>query len=73
MRNRNTSLGNISEEFIWHPIEEKVFIKKIYWTFLHIALVSISFSFLILLGTHPVRTTINIKNISFLSVLYNLN
>lgn len=27
----NTSSGNITEEFIWHPIEERVFIKKIYW------------------------------------------
>src|SRR3989344_1703845 len=27
----NTSSGNISEEFIWHHIEERVFIKKIYW------------------------------------------
>ena len=31
MRQGNTSSGNITEEFIWHPIEERAFIKKIYW------------------------------------------
>src|SRR3989344_4020856 len=27
----NFSSGNVTEEFVWHPIEERVFIKKIYW------------------------------------------
>lgn len=31
LRQGNTSSGNITEEFVWHPTEEKVFIKKIYY------------------------------------------
>ena len=31
IRQANTSSGNITEELIWHPIEERVFIKKVYW------------------------------------------
>jgi len=31
IKHGNTSSGNITEEFIWHPIEERIFIKKIYW------------------------------------------
>lgn len=31
IRNGNLSSGDITEEFIWHPVEERVFIKKIYW------------------------------------------
>src|SRR3989338_5409740 len=27
----NTSIGNISEEFIWHPLQEKIFIKQVYF------------------------------------------
>lgn len=31
IRQGNTSSGNITEEFIWHPTEERVFIKKVYY------------------------------------------
>ena len=31
IKQENLSSGNISEEFIWHPTEERVLIKKIYW------------------------------------------
>ena len=31
IRNGNLSTGNITEEFVWHPVEEKILQKKVYF------------------------------------------